>query len=79
MYKLVDGHWGNWSNWTACSVSCGGGNQSRSRLCDSPLPEYGGSNCTSDDIYTSSFASSDILKETDTQTCNDIRCPGKIK
>uniref|UniRef100_A0A672GBB9 Uncharacterized protein n=1 Tax=Salarias fasciatus TaxID=181472 RepID=A0A672GBB9_SALFA len=28
--------WSSWSSWSSCSVSCGGGQQSRSRLCVSP-------------------------------------------
>ncbi|XP_052790102.1 coadhesin-like [Mya arenaria] len=41
----VDGAWGHWSSWDACSVSCGRGQNGRSRKCDSPAPAYGGSNC----------------------------------
>ncbi len=39
---------GGWSDWTyaACSRSCGGGTQTRSRSCTNPPPQNGGSQCT---------------------------------
>ncbi|GFN97238.1 hemicentin-1 [Plakobranchus ocellatus] len=39
----VDGVWKAWSDWSVCSVTCGGGNQSRSRECQGPF--YGGQPC----------------------------------
>merc|ERR1712020_447181 len=41
----VNGVYGEWSEWTDCSASCGGGYQTRTRLCDSPAPAYGGNDC----------------------------------
>ncbi|XP_013395220.1 A disintegrin and metalloproteinase with thrombospondin motifs adt-1-like, partial [Lingula anatina] len=39
----VNGYWEKWSAWTNCSVSCGGGLQSRYRNCTPP--RYGGAEC----------------------------------
>ena len=72
---LVDGAWGPWDNWNSCSSSCGGGRQSKIRLCDSPLPASGGALCTSHEIFLLSVTKDGTLKETDTQTCNNNNCP----
>ncbi|MEQ2163443.1 hypothetical protein GOODEAATRI_030219, partial [Goodea atripinnis] len=32
----VDGNWGLWQPWGGCSASCGGGERTRVRLCNSP-------------------------------------------
>nr|QNH72391.1 toxin candidate TRINITY_DN30581_c0_g1_i1 [Pachycerianthus borealis] len=45
-YARIDGHWGRWSSWGDCSESCGLGNQTRTRLCDDPVPANNGSACT---------------------------------
>ena len=42
----VNGEWSKWSRWSYCDASCGEGNKSRKRSCDSPKPENGGTNCT---------------------------------
>ncbi|KAL4226070.1 hypothetical protein ACF0H5_014058 [Mactra antiquata] len=41
----VDGVWGLWESWTACSVTCEKGTHSRSRICDSPSPQFNGNYC----------------------------------
>lgn len=58
---LVNGGWGPWSPWDTCSATCGGGVQNRKRLCNSPLPKYGGKDCVGDG--------------TATQLCNKQACP----
>ncbi|KAL8185944.1 UNVERIFIED_CONTAM: Thrombospondin-2, partial [Gekko kuhli] len=46
----INGRWGPWSPWSACTVTCGGGIRERSRLCNSPKPQYGGKACVGDVI-----------------------------
>ena len=72
---LVDGAWGPWGHWTDCSLSCAGGQQSRSRFCDSPFPGGGGSFCTSNTSFWLSMTPNNTMKEVDTQSCNNNNCP----
>ncbi|XP_066048296.1 hemicentin-1 [Chamaea fasciata] len=58
----VDGNWGPWQSWSQCSASCGGGEQTRVRLCSSPAPLNRGRPCPGD--------SSQISR------CNTQACPG---
>ncbi|XP_061083689.1 thrombospondin-2 isoform X1 [Conger conger] len=57
----IDGSWGPWSPWATCSVTCGGGVRGRSRVCNSPRPQYGGKRCSGEP------------KSTD--ICNKQDCP----
>ena len=50
-----------WTAWSACSVTCGGGNQSRARSCDNPAPLGSGAKCPG-------------LK-LETQDCSKEECP----
>ncbi|XP_021353718.1 neurogenic locus notch homolog protein 1-like [Mizuhopecten yessoensis] len=56
----IDGGWGNWLSWATCSVTCGGGVQSRTRNCDSPSAQYNGAQCGG--------------TNTESQTCNSQAC-----
>ncbi|XP_052083732.1 scavenger receptor cysteine-rich domain superfamily protein-like [Mytilus californianus] len=58
---VVSGNWGAWSVWSLCSASCGSGTQQRRRLCNSPIPSAGGSDCNGTGSQT--------------QNCNVINCP----
>jgi hypothetical protein len=40
-----NGKWGRWSPFNDCTLSCGGGTQTRSRLCNDPAPSNGGEAC----------------------------------
>ncbi|XP_039667627.1 hemicentin-1 [Perca fluviatilis] len=58
----VDGNWGSWQPWGECSASCGGGERTRVRLCNSPSPSNGGRPCPGDSSHLS--------------RCNSQACPG---
>ena len=64
LLSLVNGGWGAWSNWETCPVSCGGGDQGRTRLCDNPAPQHGGDDCTG--------------SASESQRCNENPCPSKF-
>uniref|UniRef100_A0A6Q2Y9S5 Thrombospondin-2 n=1 Tax=Esox lucius TaxID=8010 RepID=A0A6Q2Y9S5_ESOLU len=57
----IDGRWGPWSPWAICSASCGGGVRGRTRVCNSPEPQYGGKKCPGEAI--------------DSNACNKQDCP----
>ncbi|NXX95340.1 HMCN1 protein, partial [Centropus bengalensis] len=58
----VDGNWGQWQAWSQCSASCGGGEQTRIRLCSNPAPLNRGRPCPGDSSQVS--------------RCNAQACPG---
>ncbi|XP_067679122.1 A disintegrin and metalloproteinase with thrombospondin motifs adt-1-like isoform X3 [Haliotis asinina] len=55
----IDGVYGEWSLWGACSDTCGGGTQDRTRPCTAP--KYGGVDCLGPAV--------------DTMACNTNHCP----
>ncbi|XP_020630859.1 ectin-like [Orbicella faveolata] len=46
----VPGNYTDWSSWGECSVTCGGGVQTRTRTCTNPPPSGVGSNCTEQNL-----------------------------
>lgn len=61
----ADGGFSNWGVFTPCSATCGGGVQSRSRVCNNPLPQYNGKDC--------------VGPVNETRACNTFYCPSKLK
>ena len=57
----VNGGWSNPGEWSACSAACGGGTQSRSKICNNPAPANGGADCSGE--------------ASETQACNENACP----
>lgn len=57
----VNGNWSSYSGWSACSKTCGGGQQTRTRTCNNPAPAYGGLECIGSAI--------------ESQLCNADPCP----
>ena len=61
-FILVNGQWSAWLSWGACSRTCGGGAQRRSRTCTNPPPRNGGAACSGGRFQT--------------RQCNSNGCPG---
>ncbi|XP_062577895.1 SCO-spondin-like [Saccostrea cucullata] len=57
----VDGGWSSWTDWSSCSVTCGSGQETRTRTCNSPVPLYGGRSC--------------VGNVTEMRPCNKSVCP----
>lgn len=57
----ADGGWTDWSDWSSCSTACGGGTQSRTRMCNNPPQALDGQPCQGDALQT--------------QSCNTGACP----
>ena len=60
----VHGAWSAWQTWSHCTVSCGGGQRMRTRLCDSPAPQNNGRPCIG------------FAEQSD--YCNSEACPSKL-
>ena len=58
----IDGGWGIWDSYSKCSNTCGNGVRTRSRKCDKPIPQNGGSYCSG--------------LSYESETCKIKECPG---
>ena len=67
---VTNGNWGQWAAYTACTKTCGGGSQLRTRNCNNPSPQNGGAECSLSSGGT-------MLVETESRTCNAQLCAGK--
>ena len=56
----VDGGFNSWGQWSACTRSCGAGVRVRNRQCNSPVPIFGGLECSGDYVQS--------------ETCNNVAC-----
>ncbi|XP_060595764.1 A disintegrin and metalloproteinase with thrombospondin motifs adt-1-like [Ruditapes philippinarum] len=63
-YACADGGWSSWENWGSCSVSCGGGIQSRLRTCSNPTPSLLGRYCN---------GSPDEIRTCNKQLCAELK------
>ncbi|XP_040215726.1 hemicentin-1 isoform X1 [Rana temporaria] len=61
----ADSNWGPWEAWSKCSVSCGGGQQIRTRICKHPVRSNNGRTCPGD--------STQLLR------CNVQGCQGGVQ
>ncbi|RMX60393.1 hypothetical protein pdam_00020577 [Pocillopora damicornis] len=56
-----NGSWSSWEPWERCSLTCGGGSQSRMRNCTNPPRDWGGERCHGPSRMN--------------QSCNTNHCP----
>jgi hypothetical protein len=72
---LVNGGWGSWTSGSCSVTACGQtGKRSRSRTCDNPPPQNGGTGCTGS---TKMFGNYPIISGTEQvlDTCSTPACP----
>ena len=63
--SLVDGVWSDWGAWHTCTVSCDGGTQERTRVCNFKKGSPHGANCQGETH--------------ESQACGTELCPGILQ
>ncbi|CAC5382488.1 HMCN [Mytilus coruscus] len=71
-WTTIDGSWSIWGSLGACTVTCGSGQQVRTRVCNNPEPANGGAECTGENYdYTSCTRSECPGQEVRAHVCNN--------
>ncbi|CAH1254988.1 VWDE [Branchiostoma lanceolatum] len=77
----IDGGWSVWSPWSACSVTCGVGEETRDRTCTNPAPA-GGAECDGPAQEAQACDTGVSCPELPTPDCSDlyprVRQPGNF-
>ena len=59
-------------------MACGDGNITRTRLCNDPLPQFGGADCMFNENSTAEAVFvNGTVEEIESAPCNNGACPGK--
>ena len=49
----------------------------RLRLCNNPLPQYGGANCPGNETLVERLLSNGTIQQEESKICNVHHCPGE--
>ena len=72
----MDGGWRDDGVFSECNAICNGGNKTKTKHCDDPMPSNGGQKCTCNSEDEKEI-SCDGTTATIQETCNEDPCPGK--
>ncbi len=74
---VINGGWSSWGSWSACS-ECNNGQQSRTRVCDSPPPSRTGKYCENDFIEWRDCSGNCNGEDTDSTLLNGNQTTGRV-